>query len=550
LDTLYLKHETSDMGQKGIGAHFESDLAHVETVLGAVRQHTEHWNADCERWVREEIDQELEGIRSADEMAAALVPLPQVKKVDCADIYALARPALMGLTEDVGRQLLAAIERGAMKIRDDSESDLKNLRAEIQMKGQNGAGLADGRLSRFHLRVMEQCLQYIWNGLLELRAQCNAPAEDSEEALARTMACYVDQVSTRIVQMVREDPAGSGNWAGERSVRATTQRWKAKYSAEARDAMAQVVATQQLAAQSAIDQTQQPLSKGGPFDFGIITALPLEFEAMRAMLDDDDPIEAHEDSNHYEAGFIQGVHRRQHVILTMTPKMGTSSAAATASTLLASFRPTYLLMVGIAGGIPNPNNPEDHVRLGDVVISGESGLIQHDHVKREDGVEHLRDNSARPSATLVQKARVLLAKAYSRVRPWDNHVQRATRAIDRCARPAAETDVLHSETGAPLQHPADPDGVQGASKIYIGRIASGNTLLRDGAYRDELRDSLGVLAIEMEGSGIGDAAWQANGRFLIIRGICDYSDRHKNNVWQGYAAAAAAAVARSLIELF
>jgi nucleoside phosphorylase len=54
----------------------------------------------------------------------------------------------------------------------------------------------------------------------------------------------------------------------------------------------------------------------------------------------------------------------------------------------------------------------------------------------------------------------------------------------------------------------------------------------------------------MEGSGIGDAAWQANGRFLIIRGICDYSDRHKNNVWQGYAAAAAAAVARALIELF
>lgn len=37
---------------------------------------------------------------------------------------------------------------------------------------------------------------------------------------------------------------------------------------------------------------------------------------------------------------------------------------------------------------------------------------------------------------------------------------------------------------------------------------------------------------------------------LPIRGICDYSDSHKNKFWQGYSAAAAAAVyAKSLLKV-
>jgi nucleoside phosphorylase len=34
---------------------------------------------------------------------------------------------------------------------------------------------------------------------------------------------------------------------------------------------------------------------------------------------------------------------------------------------------------------------------------------------------------------------------------------------------------------------------------------------------------------------------------LIIRGICDYSDSHKNKAWQAYAAIAAAAHAKVLL---
>jgi nucleoside phosphorylase len=36
---------------------------------------------------------------------------------------------------------------------------------------------------------------------------------------------------------------------------------------------------------------------------------------------------------------------------------------------------------------------------------------------------------------------------------------------------------------------------------------------------------------------------------MVVRGICDYCDSHKNDRWQPYAALCAAAYARSLVEI-
>jgi hypothetical protein len=35
---------------------------------------------------------------------------------------------------------------------------------------------------------------------------------------------------------------------------------------------------------------------------------------------------------------------------------------------------------------------------------------------------------------------------------------------------------------------------------------------------------------------------------LVIKGVCDYADSHKNKRWQGYAAATAAAVTKGFLE--
>jgi nucleoside phosphorylase len=68
-------------------------------------------------------------------------------------------------------------------------------------------------------------------------------------------------------------------------------------------------------------------------------------------------------------------------------------------------------------------------------------------------------------------------------------------------------------------------------------------LMKDAVMRDSLA-SEGVLCFEMEAAGLAN-------RFpcLVIRGICDYSDSHKNKRWQGYAAMTAAAYAKDLLKV-
>ena len=48
----------------------------------------------------------------------------------------------------------------------------------------------------------------------------------------------------------------------------------------------------------------------------------------------------------------------------------------------------------------------------------------------------------------------------------------------------------------------------------------------------------------MEAAGLVD-----NFPCLVIRGICDYADSHKNKNWQRYAAATAAAYAKELLSI-
>ena len=115
------------------------------------------------------------------------------------------------------------------------------------------------------------------------------------------------------------------------------------------------------------------------------------------------------------------------------------------------------------------------------------------------------------------------------------------------ARPDAGTDVLAGDVG-PVPHPSDPKRREGQPRVFLGPIASANTLLKDSAKRDALRNQFSAKAVEMEGSGITDATWTHGIGYLVVRGICDYCDAHKNDTWQNYAAMAAAAYVRALLE--
>ncbi|KAJ0138991.1 hypothetical protein HZ326_18041 [Fusarium oxysporum f. sp. albedinis] len=78
--------------------------------------------------------------------------------------------------------------------------------------------------------------------------------------------------------------------------------------------------------------------------------------------------------------------------------------------------------------------------------------------------------------------------------------------------------------------------------IHYGLVASANQLMKDALARDKLAASMDVLCFEMEAADLMN-----HFPCLVIRGICDYSDSHKNKEWQGFDAMMAAAYAKDLL---
>jgi nucleoside phosphorylase len=77
---------------------------------------------------------------------------------------------------------------------------------------------------------------------------------------------------------------------------------------------------------------------------------------------------------------------------------------------------------------------------------------------------------------------------------------------------------------------------------YRGTVASGELVIKNGSLRLALAQQLNILCFETEAAGAFN-----NFPWLVIRGIADHADSHKNDKWHGHAAATAAAYA---IELF
>jgi nucleoside phosphorylase len=81
--------------------------------------------------------------------------------------------------------------------------------------------------------------------------------------------------------------------------------------------------------------------------------------------------------------------------------------------------------------------------------------------------------------------------------------------------------------------------------IHYGTIGSANTVIKNAAQREKLKSGdLDIMCVEVEAAGLMDSF-----PCLVIRGICDYADSHKNKRWQPYAAATAAAYMKEILSV-
>jgi nucleoside phosphorylase len=302
-----------------------------------------------------------------------------------------------------------------------------------------------------------------------------------------------------------------------------------------------------------VQERSLPLLPGEP-SFGIVTALPEEFVAMRELIDDPRQRNIAGDRADYVLGTIPSRNpaRPHPVVLTLLAETGNDAASSGCANLLRSFPSVRcLLMAGIAAGVPNVKDPPRHVRLGDIVAA-RWGIVEYDSVTETARGPVPRRTFPPASPLLERRARMLDAKELLGQRPWEEWITLGTAKLTDFTRPPASTDVLYAgdETDIRLPHPdiALTGHRPGWPKVHCGMIASGDRSLRSARRRNEIAESSpDVRAIEMEGKGIGNTGFSEGVEYLVIRGVSDYGDSHVNPAWRKYAALIAAAYTRALL---
>ena len=300
----------------------------------------------------------------------------------------------------------------------------------------------------------------------------------------------------------------------------------------------------------------EAMGKLAKANVGIITALPEEFAAVCEVLACDEPIDfpGSGAGRKYAVGRVTTHTGAQHFLaVALLTDMGNDSAAIRATQMMMHCRNIdHIIMTGIAGAVPCPEKAEEHVRLGDVVVSNRNGVIQYDLDKESPTEMKHRHPPRPPGATLLEAVQWLTAQEMRGRRGWEPFVDHAMKRLgDEWQRPSDDFDRLHDwvDDISPTPHPTDPQRRPGKPRVFHGPIASANKLLKNPVKRDYLRDTFGVKAVEMEGAGIADATWSQEKGYLVVRGTCDYCNSDKGDIWHKYAALAAAAYTRAVIEV-
>ncbi|KAG5658065.1 hypothetical protein KAF25_007016 [Fusarium avenaceum] len=336
-----------------------------------------------------------------------------------------------------------------------------------------------------------------------------------------------------------------------------------------------------------------PPKSRNELQIGILCALSVEYDAMSHAVDEFwDEVNlgrSSADPNSYAYGRIGDVN----VVLLVLSRIGKVAAASATVHLRYSFpNLELLLVVGVCGGVPEPQSG-NKIFLGDVVIG--KAIVQYDV---ESPCE--RDTLGESFGTPREKIRNFMTSLESnrtqrrveaKAAVYLEELQLRAKGKRRAANyqyPGTEKDRLFTPSYRCKHHtpydirPNNPGEVCDANRkvlcrgfacgeqqlvvrnlsfdqnlkkvtqfetrspsVFIGNIGSGDTVLRSAKERERLAKIYDLVAFEMEGAGAWDQLPS-----IVVKGVCDYADHFKNKEWQNFAAATAAAVSKALIEQY
>lgn len=319
------------------------------------------------------------------------------------------------------------------------------------------------------------------------------------------------------------------------------------------------------------------------FAIAIICALPLEADAVEVLFDETyDRLGKFYGKQSGDANaYINGRIGNHDIVLCYMPRMGKGSAASVTSSLRVSYPTVQIaLVVGICGGVPYAFDGKGaQIFLGDVIIS--DAVVEYDFgrqypsgfQRKTDGHKDMLGGPNREIRTLLTglKASRTRNEFQNRMLQQLHNIQQLdvrwrhpdglndilfeaqyrhkhyiqySSAICQCF-DGDTTDEICEEA---LENSCDRLGCDGNQvrrrrdsadttriSVHIGKVASADTVMKSGEHRDQIARKERVIGFEMEGAGVWD-----NIPCIIIKGVCDYADSHKNKKWQEYAAATAA----------
>lgn len=249
----------------------------------------------------------------------------------------------------------------------------------------------------------------------------------------------------------------------------------------------------------------------------IVTALEEERDALlKKFLDYRKLPPNPDDIRHYFStalpfGSPNGIHGNYNIITLCLLGMGHLEALNATKDAINRWRPRYVFLVGIAGGIKR-----NGVSVGDVLISDQVIDYELQSVKKK--AESYRFSVHRAEPQLVGAAQNFLGD------DW-------------------------------LQLISIPRPYPGVPKRHVGPIATGNKVIETESVIDQLLNSWPkLIGIEMEAGGVASGCFQAATRpgFFMVRGVSDLADENKQTeevkAWRSYACDVAASYAIALLQ--
>jgi nucleoside phosphorylase len=173
--------------------------------------------------------------------------------------------------------------------------------------------------------------------------------------------------------------------------------------------------------------------------------------------------------------------------------------------------------VGIGGGIPSDER-EDNIQLGDVVVSKPTStfgrVVQYDMGKVKDGaLFQLMGLLVKPPAS-AQRLQALQARIGSQIPGFLLGVlQKYPKMTDYYVYQDSDKDQLFMvaychQGGSTCKNCGPKEAVERMDRpntnprIHYGTVGSGNVVIKDVVTREQLREELGVLCVEMEPAGL------------------------------------------------